>query len=62
MSKLNKKRLIVLSIGLFVITAAQITGHFFPALPDVYKGAMVGLGIGMMLVAFMKRSSARTNR
>ena len=61
MSKLNKKTLVILSVGLFVSVAAQIIGHFYPELPDTYKGAMVGVGIGIMLVAFMKRGLKRSN-
>jgi hypothetical protein len=61
MSKLNKKTLIVLSLGLFIASAAQVVGHMYPAMPDMYRGLMVGVGLGMMLFAFIKRGSAHTN-
>ncbi len=47
---INRKSLILMSIGMFVIAVSQIFSHFVE-LPDLTKGLFFGIGIGMLLLA-----------
>lgn len=50
MKKINRKSSILLTIGAFIIAAAQIATRY-TSLTDTYLGLMVGFGIGLMLIA-----------
>ncbi len=48
---MNKRKNLVLlltSIGLFIIAISQIIWHFLE-IPDFYNGALIGIGIGLMV-------------
>ena len=49
---INRKSLILMSIGIFVIAVSQIFSHFVK-LPDLTKGLFFGIGIGMLLLAII---------
>ncbi|APU69528.1 hypothetical protein C723_3148 [Christiangramia flava JLT2011] len=48
------------SIGLLLIALSQIIWHFFE-IPDFYNGIFMGIGIGLMLFALMKRRKIKTS-
>lgn len=49
----RKINLTLLSIALLFNAAVLILNHFF-ALPDFVMGCLMGIGIGLMLFAFLK--------
>ncbi len=51
MNKINKKTAVLLAIGMFIISAAQIISHKYKTLPDLYSGILAGFGLGLMIVA-----------
>jgi hypothetical protein len=52
---MNKRRrfMRLLAIGLFVMSGANVL-HFFVPMNDFIYGGLVGIGIGMMLLSFIK--------
>jgi hypothetical protein len=56
MNKLSKKTAVLLAIGMFIISAAQIISHKYKQLPDLYSGLLAGVGIGLMILALMRSS------
>ncbi|WP_283640429.1 hypothetical protein [Mesonia mobilis] len=51
MNKITKtKAFTLISVGLLVIAASQITSHYI-TLPDMVQGAFVGVGLGLLLMA-----------
>lgn len=51
--KKNKKR-IFLFIGLLISSFSQIASHFIK-MPDFVSGLLMGIGIGLMLLAFIRQ-------
>nr|WP_294858587.1 hypothetical protein [uncultured Fluviicola sp.] len=54
--KTNQASLLVIA-GLLVIAASQIVAHYMN-LPDFVLGAVTGVGIGLMIVSFLKSKKA----
>lgn len=52
MNKLNKNFL--LSLGLIIIVISQIVSHFIK-LPDFLNGSFMGIGIGIMILAVIRK-------
>jgi len=51
MKKITKRKaLILMSIGMFVIATSQVFSHYLE-LPDLVKGAFIGIGFGLLLTA-----------
>jgi hypothetical protein len=48
------KRSIFLFAGLMISTVSQIAGHFIK-MPDFISGSLMGIGIGVMLLAFIRQ-------
>ena len=48
----ERKTLVLVSIGLFVIAASQIISHYIE-LNDLIKGSSIGVGIGLSLTAIV---------
>jgi len=46
----KRKSFILRSVGLFVLAIAQILSHYI-ALPDLVKGLLMGVGIGIVLIS-----------
>ena len=49
---INRKSVILMSSGIFIIAVSQIFSHFVE-LPDLTKGLFFGIGIGMLLLAII---------
>ena len=49
---INRKSVILMSSGMFIIAVSQIFSHFVE-LPDLTKGLFFGIGIGMLLLAII---------
>ena len=49
---INRKSVILMSSGMFIIAFSQIFSHFVE-LPDLTKGLFFGIGIGMLLLAII---------
>ena len=49
---INRKSVILMSSGIFIIAVSQIFSHFVE-LPDLTKGFFFGIGIGMLLLAII---------
>nr|WP_309755717.1 hypothetical protein [Flavobacterium sp.] len=49
---INRKSVILMSSGMFIIAVSQIFSHFVE-LPDFTKGLFFGIGIGMLLLAII---------
>lgn len=49
----NNKKTILLSIGLLIGSAAQAAIHL-TSLPDAATGTMTGIGIGLMILSFIR--------
>lgn len=49
------KLLQLTSVGLILISISQIIWHFLD-LPDLYNGAFIGTGIGLLLAATLNTS------
>lgn len=50
MEKITSKSLMLLSVGLFIIAASIIIPHFVN-ISDLSRGLIVGMGLGMLLLA-----------
>lgn len=50
--KKNQKSILI-SIGLMISSVAQIVSHFM-TMPDFVRGSFIGIGIGVMILAFIK--------
>ncbi|UII21519.1 hypothetical protein [Fulvivirga ligni] len=48
------------AIGLIIISLATTLAHYFQ-LPDFIYGSFIGLGIGALLVALLKKSDKNIN-
>ncbi|WP_157593761.1 hypothetical protein [Pontibacter actiniarum] len=48
----KRKALVLISVGMSTIAASQVFSHYV-ALPDLAKGAFLGLGIGLLFTATM---------
>jgi len=46
----SKKSLMLLSVGIFIIAASLIIPHFV-MISDLSRGLIVGMGLGMLLLA-----------
>lgn len=46
----SKKSLMLLSVGIFIISASLIIPHFVN-ISDLSRGLIVGMGLGMLLLA-----------
>ncbi|MGN6603955.1 MAG: hypothetical protein ACTHK8_15975 [Ginsengibacter sp.] len=44
-------------IGLFILAGSIIAGHYI-SMPDFLSGLLKGCGIGILLVAFLKKRPA----
>lgn len=61
MKKAGKRKLLTsVSGGLFVMSIAQILS-FLIELPDLVRGSLIGIGIGLLLVS-LASGSIQTNR
>ena len=49
---INRKSVILMSSGMFIIAVSQIFSHFVE-LPDLTKGLFFGIGNGMLLLAII---------
>lgn len=52
----KNQRSIFLFVGLMISSVSQITSHF-TKMPDFVSGLLMGIGIGVMLLAFVGRKS-----
>jgi len=53
MKRISKKNvLILMTIGMFVISTSQIVNRFV-VLPDLAKGLLIGIGIGLLILSVM---------
>jgi hypothetical protein len=52
----KNQRSIFLFVELMISTVSQIATHF-TKIPDFASGALMGIGIGVMLLAFIKQKS-----
>ena len=50
---INRKSVILMSSGMFIIAVSQIFSHFVE-LPDLTEGLFFGIGIGMSLLAYIE--------
>lgn len=50
----KKQRIIFLVFGLLIISISQIASHF-TKMPDFVSGLLMGIGIGVMLLAFIRQ-------
>ncbi len=50
----KNQRSIFLIIGLLIICISQIFSHFIKT-PDFISGSIMGIGIGVVLLAFMRQ-------
>ena len=50
---INRKSVILMSSGIFIIAVSQIFFCHFVELPDLTKGLFFGIGIGMLLLAII---------
>jgi hypothetical protein len=48
----KRKALMLIPIGMLVIATSQILSKFIE-LPDLAKGSLIGLGIGLVLTSFI---------
>ncbi|WP_034921640.1 hypothetical protein [Gillisia sp. CAL575] len=53
MNKRKIQLLQLISVGLIIIALSQIIWHYLE-LSDFYKGASIGIGFGLMLLAILK--------
>ncbi len=51
---MSKKSRMVFLIGVFIIATFGIVSHYTPV-PDFYKGSLLGIGMGLMILALIKR-------
>jgi hypothetical protein len=51
-------RSIFLSVGLLISSTSQIASHF-TKMPDFVLGSLAGVGIGVMLLAFIRQKPDR---
>lgn len=50
----KNQRSLFLVVGLLVSSISQIVSHFIK-MPDFVSGSMMGIGIGIMLLAFIRQ-------
>jgi len=50
----KKQRSIFLIIGLLIISFSKIFSHFIKT-PDFVSGSIMGIGVGVMLLAFIRQ-------
>lgn len=50
--KKNQKSILI-PIGLMISGATHIVSHFI-TMPDFVRGSLIGIGIGIMILAFIK--------
>jgi len=56
-TKMKRNRAgVLLHVGLFIISATQVALHF-TKMPDFISGALVGIGLGVMLLSFKRQKS-----
>ncbi len=57
--KTNQGKILIAS-GLLIVSASQIVAHY-TKLPDFISGSIVGIGIGLMIVSFLKDKKTTAN-
>lgn len=55
---IKEKSLLLVPIGLLIIAFSQILTHYI-VLPDLIKGLLSGVGIGLLIVSFPRRFGTR---
>lgn len=55
----KNQRNILIAAGLFIMSATQIITHY-SELPELVKGTMAGIGIGLMALSFIKPTQKNT--
>ncbi|WP_156831967.1 hypothetical protein [Kaistella palustris] len=52
MKKFSRKNaLLLLAAGTLIIAVSQVAVHYSPEFPDFAKGALSGIGIGILILA-----------
>ncbi|UII29665.1 hypothetical protein LVD17_15300 [Fulvivirga ulvae] len=57
----KRKTRALLPVGIFVIAMAQIVNHY-AVLPDPIHGALMGAGIGLMVLSFIRGKFNTANK
>lgn len=60
MKKINRKSLLLLAIGALLISFTFILKHYFP-IEDFWQGAIIGVGIGLMIYSIILASRENGN-
>jgi len=55
----KNQRSIFLFVGLMISSVSQIASHF-TKMPDFISGSLIGIGIGIMLLAFIRQKPKAT--
>ena len=50
----KRKSLQLIVIGLIIISASQIIGHYL-TIPDLVSGILMGVGIGLMIFSLLRQ-------
>ncbi|SDS21608.1 hypothetical protein SAMN04488553_1744 [Gramella sp. MAR_2010_147] len=57
---MNKRKIqLLFSIGILIVAGSQVIWHYLE-IPDFLNGALIGLGIGLLLFAIRKNNSWKT--
>ena len=58
--KLPLKYRLMLPLGLLLISASMIVAHFFK-IEDSYRGGIIGIGIGLIIISMIKQRRLKHN-
>jgi hypothetical protein len=59
MKKINRKSLIILAIGVFLLSATFVLRHYF-TINDFSDGILKGIGIGLMIYSLILPRNQRS--